>query len=622
MKRVCVTAALAISACVGSATAGGYDLATIGTGFARPLYVTHAPGDPTAIYVVEQRSGNTGRIQRVDLSTGTRSTFLSVPGVSTASEQGLLGLAFSPNYEQDGEFYVNYTLPNRDTVIARYSRSSSNPLVADASSADTILVVDQPFSNHNGGWMDFGPDGYLYISLGDGGSANDPGNRSQDITNQLLGSMLRIDPFGDDFPSDANRDYAIPADNPFVGITGDDEIYYYGLRNAWRNAFDTATGDLYIADVGQNAREEINFVPTGSSGGLNFGWRCLEGTRVTGLSGCNPSDPSLVPPIHEYSHGSRCSLTGGEVYRGCAIPELDGTYFFGDYCTGEIWSLTYDGAEATVAPFSSVPPFGLTSFGRDAFGEIYICSGSNVLRIEPAGGYAANNLDCNSNSLPDCGEIALGLVDDCEGGPIGDPVIGATTFSNNCASCHAPDGTGGFGPNIRNKTRSELAGFAGASVFHPGGVFTELTNEDFANIEARLSDIGSRGRPDGIPDECQTDLPDCDNDGVTDGCELAAGTQVDMDFDGIPDDCAGCSPADVTTNNANPGDAEYGVPDGEITTADLTYFVEQWLADNAAVADVTTNATNPGDANYGVPDGEVTAADLSYFVEIWLAGCP
>ena len=622
MKRVCATAALAILAGAGSVNAGGYDLRTVATGFARPVYVTHAPGDPTAIYVVEQRSGSTGRIQRVDLTTGNRSQFLAVPGVSTGSEQGLLGMAFSPDYESDGTFFIHYTNSAGNTIVASYSRDVGNPLVADASSADVILTVNQPFSNHNGGWMQFGPDGLLYLSLGDGGSANDPGNRSQDLTNQFLGKMLRIDPFGDDFPSDPNRDYAIPGDNPFVGVTGDDEIYFWGLRNAWRNSFDPATGDLFIADVGQNAREEINFVPTGSAGGDNFGWRCLEGTRVTGLSGCNPSDPTLVPPIYEYAHGSRCSVTGGEVYRGCAMPELDGTYFFGDFCTGEVWTLDYDGAVASVSAFVNTPGFSLYSFGRDAFGEVYICGGSSVVRIEPAGGYAANGLDCNGNNLPDCGEIALGLVEDCEGGPIGDPMAGASLFANNCASCHAPDGTGAFGPNIRNKTRTELSGFAGESVFHPGGIFTELTDENFADIAAYLSDFGAQGRPDGIPDDCQKGLPDCDEDGVTDGCELAAGTQVDMNFDGIPDDCAGCSVADVTTDNANPGDANFGVPDGLITASDLTFFVEQWIAGNVMVADVTTDNANPGDANFGVPDGAVTASDLTFFVEAWIAGCP
>ena len=236
------------------------------SGLARPVQVVAAPNDYDRIFIVEQRSGSTGRIKIFNLDTGTLNStpFLSV-SVNTSSEQGLLGLAFHPNYESNGYFYVNYTASG-GTYIKRYT-VSSNPDIADSSSAYTIMNISQPYSNHNGGWLGFGPDGYLYIGTGDGGSGGDPGNRAQDITNQKLGKMLRID-------VDGGSPYAIPSDNPFVGVTGDDEIWAYGLRNPWRCNFDRATGDLWIGDVGQNAYEEITFQPASSNGGENYGWRC------------------------------------------------------------------------------------------------------------------------------------------------------------------------------------------------------------------------------------------------------------------------------------------------------------------------------------------------------------
>ena len=353
------------------------------SGLARPVQVTHAPGDTGRIFIVEQRSGSTGRIRIYNLDTETLNStaFLSLT-VSTSSEQGLLGLAFHPNYAQNGYFYVNYTASNGDTTIKRYT-VSSNPDIADSGSGYTILTIDQPYSNHNGGWLGFSPiDGYLYIGTGDGGSGGDPGNRAQDITNQLLGKMLRID-------VDGGSPYAVPASNPFVGVTGDDEIWAYGMRNPWRCDFDDETGDLWIGDVGQNQYEEITYIPDGS-GGENHGWRCYEGNHSYNTSGCDNSS-TMVFPLWEYSHSYGCSVTGGSIYRGNAIPSLDGTYFFSDYCTSTIWSFKYDGAntydfqDRTSELTPDVGSIGsVVGFGEDANGEIYICDlGGEVFKIIP-----------------------------------------------------------------------------------------------------------------------------------------------------------------------------------------------------------------------------------------------
>ncbi len=363
------------------------------TGLSRPIYLTHA-GDKERAFIVQQR----GLVRILDLTTDT---ILPDPFIDLASrvsqsgnERGLLGLAFHPDYDSTGLFYVNYTdRSTGDTVVAQFSVSAADPNIADPGSFVQIVEISQPFSNHNGGWIDFGPDGYLYIAAGDGGSGNDPGNRAQTIENMLLGKMLRIDVDGDDFPGDEDRNYAIPASNPFVGVAGDDEIWSFGLRNHWRNSFDRETGDLWMADVGQNAREEIDFQPADSLGGENYGWRCMEGTRCTGLSGCTCNDSELVLPVHEYNTGTDgCSITGGYVYRGSAIPHLRGTYFFSDFCTARIWTFRYDGTNVTdfadrtdeIAPTGGGSIGQVSSFGEDANGELYICDlAGELYRILP-----------------------------------------------------------------------------------------------------------------------------------------------------------------------------------------------------------------------------------------------
>lgn len=379
----------------------------VAAGLASPLAFTHA-GDPDRAFLVQQR----GLILVLDLTTGTvlPTPFLNLAGrvSQSGSERGLLGLAFHPDYASNGLFFVNYTdIASGDTVIAQFS-VGGDPDVADPDSFVQVLTFDQPFSNHNGGWIGFGPnDGYLHISAGDGGSGNDPGNRAQ-TTTVLLGKMLRIDIDGDDFPNDPLANYAIPSSNPFADGGGAGEVWAYGLRNPWRSSFDRATGDLWIADVGQNNYEEIDFEPAGSVGGKNYGWRCMEGFHCTGLTGCTCNDAGLVLPIHEYTHSQGCSVTGGSVYRGAAIPHLRGTYFFSDYCTATLWSFRYDGSNKTefadrtteLAPGGGMAINSVASFGEDARGEIYICDlGGEVFRVIPRcrvdlnGDGAADTLD-------------------------------------------------------------------------------------------------------------------------------------------------------------------------------------------------------------------------------------
>lgn len=346
-------------------------------GVNRPVYLTHAGDGSGRVFIIEQR----GVIRVVDAAGALEATsFLDINGLVTGGssgndERGLLGLAFHPEYEDNGKFYVNYTgnvSGNLTTVVAEYTVSGADPDIADPASARVLLTVTQPFSNHNGGWVGFGPDGYLYIAMGDGGSANDPQNNASRL-NTLLGKLLRIDVDS----QDPGLEYAIPATNPFAGDPASpvtrDEIWDYGLRNPWRTSFDRDTGDLWIADVGQFAHEEINFEPAGDAGGNHYGWRCREGFSPTGLSGCPTTNPEWVDPVHDYGHGLGCSITGGYAYRGCELGEgYQGKYFFSDFCTGTIWYLDpADDYNRTTAFNTS---FNVSSFGEDEDGEIYIGS--------------------------------------------------------------------------------------------------------------------------------------------------------------------------------------------------------------------------------------------------------
>jgi glucose/arabinose dehydrogenase len=381
--------------------AEGITTVRIGTGFARPVFAVSPPGDGERLFVLEQ---HTGKIRILNLLTRQINAvdFLDLAGLTTGSEQGLLGMAFDPNYADNGLFYLNVTVSGTGATEIRRYEVSADPDIADAGSGVLILTYSQPQTNHNGGWMDFGPDGMLYISSGDGGGSddNDTGHtvglgNGQDKT-VLLGKMLRIDVHGDDFPADANRNYSIPADNPFVGIAGADEIWAYGLRNPWRCSFDRQTGDLYIGDVGQGAQEEIDFQPADSGGGENYGWRVMEGTlchAATDPLPCN--DPSFTVPIHTYGHvaapNGGFAIVGGYVYRG-PHPDLQGTYFFGDNVTDQIWTFDYNGvtkSNFTNRTAEMTPDVGtiadISSFGEDGLGNLYVLDliGGEVFKILP-----------------------------------------------------------------------------------------------------------------------------------------------------------------------------------------------------------------------------------------------
>jgi len=309
----------------------------------------------------------------VDSSGATRGTFLNVSGkITSGGEQGLLGLAFHPDFEHNRRFFIYYTDHNDDVVIAEYHATSTT----HADTAEEILLtIPHPYTNHNGGMLAFGPDGYLYIATGDGGSGGDPGNRAQSLTS-LLGKILRID-------VNHGTHYAIPPSNPFAGRSSGREIWDYGLRNPWRFSFDRSTHALFIGDVGQNAWEEVDI---GRSGGLNFGWRVMEGNHCYNpSSGCNRSGKVL--PIVEYSHSFGCAVTGGYVYRGSVYSTLKGAYFYADYCSGRIWAMDAAAALRGSSRVRQVLDTGLSisSFGENQAGELFVCDlGGTIYRLRAA----------------------------------------------------------------------------------------------------------------------------------------------------------------------------------------------------------------------------------------------
>ena len=350
---------------------GTLELQLVASGLSSPLYLTTPAGDPR-LFIVEQE----GRIRIVKNGQLPATPFLDITGsVGAGGERGLLSVAFHPSYATNGYFYVDYTDNNGDTRIERYT-VGPNPDIADVASAKLILFIAQPYSNHNGGLVTFGPDGMLYIGMGDGGSRGDPQNRAQN-PDSLLGKLLRID-------VDHGDPYAIPAGNPFATSGGAPEIWALGLRNPWRFAFDRAAGLLYIADVGQDLWEEVSVAPAGQ-GGLNYGWRIMEGLHCFNPTSC--SSTGLVQPVVEYSHANGCSITGGFVYRGTRAPSLVGQYFYSDYCSGWMRSFSYaNGAVTGQTSWSLNVSLGnVLSFGEDSAGELYVLSaGGGVYRIAPA----------------------------------------------------------------------------------------------------------------------------------------------------------------------------------------------------------------------------------------------
>ena len=355
-------------------------LLEISSGLEQPVHLTHAPGDGDRLYVIEQA----GRIRVIEADGGLRAEpFLDIArAVSSGGERGLLSVAFHPAYEDNGYFYVNYTASVRGQLLTRVSRFERAPGGTQAvrDSERVLLEIDQPYGNHNGGQLDFGPDGMLYIGMGDGGSANDPLGHGQNLAT-LLGALLRIDVDGG-----GDRPYAVPADNPFVGVSGvRPEIWAYGLRNPWRFSFDRATGLLYLADVGQNRLEEIDVIERGG----NYGWNLMEGDlchRGTAQQ-CERGD--LLPPILTYGRADGVSITGGHVYRGAAIAGLCGTYVYGDYGSGRIWGLRYErGGEGGAGRVGAQRELlktahGISSFGEGVDGALHVLDhrAGKVLRI-------------------------------------------------------------------------------------------------------------------------------------------------------------------------------------------------------------------------------------------------
>ncbi|MFQ3565848.1 MAG: PQQ-dependent sugar dehydrogenase [Aggregatilineales bacterium] len=358
-----------------------YTWTVVASGFDNPLYVTHAGDGSGRLFGVEQtgaiwilQDGEVLAEPFIDLSN------LLPPDVfrGTYTERGLLGLAFHPNYAKNGLFFVHYTNLDGHSVIARYRVSAEDPNRADPQSGLIILTVEQPFIDHNGGHVAFGPDGYLYTGLGDGGDQGDPFGLSQN-PGDLHGKILRLDV--DNAPEGAH--YAAPPDNAHaLNEAFAPEVWHLGLRNPWRFSFDRATGDLYIGDVGWMMREEISFLPADAPAGANFGWNAIEGDLPTGI--IEPTE-AMIAPVVSYDHGWGCSVTGGYVYRGQMMPELHGVYIFGDYCSGQVWALYRD----RIGRWQNVPWMltgrQISSFGEDEAGELYMVDyKGDILRLEPA----------------------------------------------------------------------------------------------------------------------------------------------------------------------------------------------------------------------------------------------
>ena len=443
------------------AGSGDISATRVGNGFTDTVFVTSAPGDADRLFVVEKG----GSIKLLDPATGTvnAANFLTIPAgqLQTSGEQGLLGLAFDPNYAASGKFYVFVVNAAGNLEVRQYSRSTANPDLADAASGNVILTIPHPTNaNHNGGWIGFGPDGYLYISTGDGGSGGDPANNAQNL-NVLLGKMLRIDVSTDAFPADPNRDYAIPTDNPFAATAGADEIWAYGLRNAWRPSFDRVTGDLYIADVGQGAWEELNYQAAGV-GGVNYGWVVKEGTHVfvpTRPGNPPPTSPGLTDPLVEYPHASDgtggFSVTGGYVYRGQS-PGMQGVYLYADFVTNEVWSFrvvdgkAVDAANRTdqiVAVGGSLDQ--IASFGEDGHGNLYVVGLDGeifLLAPQEGAGDGADLLDGAAGN----DRIAGGVGNDTLLGGVGNDTLSGGTQNDLI--------DGGLGRDI-------MSGGTGADVF-------------------------------------------------------------------------------------------------------------------------------------------------------------
>lgn len=356
-----------------------YEWVEVVSGFDNPIYISHAGDGSGRLFVLEQ----TGYIFILDQDLQVLpDPFLDVSGLLTSdvfqggySERGLLGIAFHPDFENNGIFFIHYIRYDNKAIVERHTVSADDPNLADPASAAVILSVDDPFPNHNGGQLAFGPDGYLYIGIGDGGDLGDPLGNGQN-TKTLLGKILRVDVNNTDT-------YTVPETNPFVG--NDDyapEIWALGFRNPWRFSFDRATGDLYIGDVGESTWEEINFQPADSPGGQNYGWNAYEGNHP--FNEDTPVPDEMTLPIAEYSHNEGCSVTAGYVYRGEMMPELQGVFFFGDYCTGGVWATQPLTEGIWLTANYGYLGHQITSFGEDEAGELYLADyKGGIYQLQP-----------------------------------------------------------------------------------------------------------------------------------------------------------------------------------------------------------------------------------------------
>jgi glucose/arabinose dehydrogenase len=391
----------------------------VSTGLTEPLFATAPPGD-SRLFVVERG----GRIRIVKGTTVLATPFLDISAkVTIGGERGLLGLAFHPDYDETGDFFVYYTDSAGAITVSRFG-VSGNPDVASTTEQVLLSIPHPGFANHNGGSVAFGADGFLYAGTGDGGGTNDPPENAQDL-GLLLGKMLRIDVGPDfapgSFPPSAGGVYRIPADNPFLGTPGArEEIWAYGLRNPYRFSFDRVTGAMWIGDVGQGQREEVDFEPASDPGGRNWGWDVMEGAACV-LSDPSPSppcnDPSLSLPVHDYTHSDgRCSITGGNVYRATALSNITGLYFFGDYCAGDVWTL--DPLTLDVVPRDTelgLVGSGLVSFGEDGLGRVLVVfQNGRIYRLRPADPACDDGVDNDFD-----GQIDL-ADPNCHGNPLRD----------------------------------------------------------------------------------------------------------------------------------------------------------------------------------------------------------
>ncbi|MFL5777798.1 MAG: PQQ-dependent sugar dehydrogenase [Chloroflexota bacterium] len=343
-----------------------------------PVFLTSARDGTGRLFVIEQ----TGKIRIIKNGAVLPTPFINLGSrIRAGGEQGLLGLAFHPSFSTNRKFYVNYTRASDGaTIVEQYQQSPTNPDRAYFQTAVPIMRIFQPYANHNGGMLAFGPDGYLYVGMGDGGSSGDPGNRAQSI-DSLLGKLLRIDVNR----TVGTRKYSYPPTNPYVGKPGLDQIWARGLRNPWRFSFDRATGDLWIGDVGQNRYEEIDRATqsTGGGRGANFGWRVMEGRHCySPMTGCSTTFKTM--PLVEYSHSEGCSVTGGYVYRGSAIPALAGSYLFSDFCSGSIWQVASGAASPAAKTLLFDTSLSVSSFGEDATNELYVLDlNGSVYKLVP-----------------------------------------------------------------------------------------------------------------------------------------------------------------------------------------------------------------------------------------------